>query len=555
MFKNIFNLSDRPPTGEDKTRLDRKKMQTINQETISWLNRSESDLDPVVLNPETCTLKDIEYHALTEQYLSKKTVEKRIRYLIFMGKHPYPVDFRNPDKKEFLRHVRYRLLYEDPPATTHALRHEKLAINMVREAYGFKPIQLRLPPTPKHKKMVIPLPDIVRKFWKAEYEKDKAINKLYQYMFRISFLLGLRMPSELALLTTDSIIFNENGTAVITIIEAKKHFSERTLILPKYIATDKHHKTLKNWIDVWRPKIAKSSTNALFTTKYGDPWGPENLAKYLRKHGKKVWEPYHPYISRHWSCIARLIDQFDQYGHWNAYVVKNWHGHDTIKSTEKYIAHAEQYYNVAQYNWLKRVLKAPRKQCGENTLKIKKGPKNPSFEWKPFESPVWARPHPNQSLLREKSSKCRYHAFLICSINSFFPSFFIIIIRFSCIYGGTIFIHEFLTKIFFFMVPPSILFHHGGNRCKQLLCWTFLVPNSPHSIPYDHMLTSGAMYSNGVFYNHNASHPHNSPIHDMNMWPLVCLLFFSQNLKKPPSVEWCSKIKKYNYQYNYGGYY
>jgi len=360
----------------------RKDMLQINLEKDPRLNKTTNNnildpsiLDPLKLDPQTATMDDIAIHAKTEQYLSDNTITKRLRYLRFMETHEYPIDLRNPTEKEFIRHIRYRMYHETPPATIDALMHEKLAFNMLRKCYGQNEITIKFPRRQPNKKMIIPLPEIVRELWHHPYDKNKATRKLYQYMFRLSFLIGMRPPSEIANLKTSDILFNRNGTAILTIHEDKEHGRQRTIILPPAIATDPRQKSLLNWVESWRPRIANENCDALFPKKNGDYWNPPHLGKELRIQGKKVWEPYHPYVSRHWSCIARLIEQKERHDHWNTLVVKEWHGHDKIKNTEKYIKYARQYYAIAEYNWIQRVLKAPR--CEDSTLKPTKPEKTP----------------------------------------------------------------------------------------------------------------------------------------------------------------------------------
>jgi len=326
-----------------------------------------SILDPLTLDPQTATMDDIAIHAKTEQYLSDKTIAKRLRYLRYMETHDYPIDLRDPTEKEFIRHIRYRMYHETPTATINALKHEKLAFNMLRKCYGLPEITIKFPRQQPNKKMIIPLPEIVRELWHYKYDKQRPIRKLYQYMFRLSFLIGMRPPSEIANLKTSDILFNRNGTAILTLHEDKENGRQRTIILPPAIATDPRHKSLQNWLTSWRPRIANENCDALFPKKNGDYWTAAHLGKEMRTQGKKVWEPYHPYVSRHWSCIARLIEQKELHDHWNTLVVKEWHGHDKIKNTEKYIKYARQYYAIAEYNWIQRVLKAP--WCEDSTLK------------------------------------------------------------------------------------------------------------------------------------------------------------------------------------------
>ena len=351
-------------------------------------------LDPTTYNPESITQADLATHMRTEQYLSKTTIQKTLRYLHYMETHTgYPIDLRNPTETEIIRHIRYRLYYEDPPATIDACRHELLAINRYLRATGRPIVHYKLPPKPRHQHTLIPLPDTIKQFWHYHFDKRRPVRKLYQYMYYHGFLIGMRAPSEIANLRDYDIHFNHDGTATITITETKKHNSKRTLLLPKELATDPRYKSFKNWFESWRPRIANESCDALFPTIKGHDWNTKYLGQRLSKMGKQVWSYYHPYTMRHWSCTARMIQTKMLTGAWDTYSVQCWHGHETIGSTEKYIRTAQQYITNAPYDWISQALKKsnePNKGYGESPT-----------DQRPTESPVsitgepveWARRH------------------------------------------------------------------------------------------------------------------------------------------------------------------
>lgn len=72
---------------------------------IKKLNRLEC---PIKLNPKEASFNDIAIHGILRQRLSESTVIKNLRYARFMEIHPIPVDFRNPDYENFIRHTDYR---------------------------------------------------------------------------------------------------------------------------------------------------------------------------------------------------------------------------------------------------------------------------------------------------------------------------------------------------------------------------------------------------------------------------------------------------------------
>jgi len=349
---------------------------------------------PLTLKPETCTFEDIKIHAITQQYLHKNTVEKHIRYLKFMANHEYPVQLRPPDKNNFLMHIRYRLFHENPPAGVYAIRHEWEAIRMLLRSYGIRPWDIKLPPTPQHKKRNIPLPETAHEYWHYKFSKKRYERKLYQYIFFYGFMLGMRPPAEICNLHTYDIQFLKNKKAIITITEPKKHESQRQLPLNYQLATDPLHKSLKNWMNSWRNRVENHySDDYLFIQPSGKPFTPRFLGKKLSSHGKKIWKYFTPYCMRHWNAIAKLIETKIQTGDYQPYTVKNWMGHETIKTTEQYIKYAEQYYDLAPYSWIHRVLKHPKQKDGGKHDKTDNLQKKDGFGNSNRRNTVWARRH------------------------------------------------------------------------------------------------------------------------------------------------------------------
>jgi len=176
-------------------------------------------------------------------------------------------------------------------------------------------------------------------------------------------------------MTIDNVKINSKGKGMITVIEAKKHGRKRTLVPETYLLSSKVHKSLKNWITHWRSQVADKNERILFLTTEGKPFTPRYLGKKLREHGKKVWEYYYPYVMRHWCATARMIE-WD----YNINRVSNWLGHSNINTTTKYVHIAQEYYEQDQGSWLKRALKSPRKNVGEDsmisTLKINRTQKS-----------------------------------------------------------------------------------------------------------------------------------------------------------------------------------
>lgn len=339
---------------------------------IKKLNRLET---PLRLEPETATFEGVKNLAQQRLHLKESTIEHNLRYLKHAELHSYlPLNLREPTYENFVRHLDYRIQIEK--LSIYAEHHLWKAMKMYLRCIGEKPWDYKPRPKPKSKKRILPFPEIAREFWHYRYHQTRVVRKLYQYMFFFGYFVAPRVPSELALLKTTDIIFNRNGTAILTITEQKKNYSERTIILPKEIATDPRHKSLKNWLTSWRPKIAtKQSGDYLFIQPNGNPWDIRYLGHMLSYYGKMVWPHFHPYDMRHWGAVARLIEQKEKTGTFDIYPVMNWLGHEKPETTMSYVKYAEQYYDQAQYSWLKRVLKCPKSATEESALKPRKTPK------------------------------------------------------------------------------------------------------------------------------------------------------------------------------------
>ena len=314
--------------------------------------RKDKILDcPIILDMKTATFEDIALHAELRQRLQQSTIEKRLSYARFMQNHSIPINFNKLDYIGFIHHMDHRERVEK--ATPTAQSSEWKTMKMFLRAYHIENWDYKPPPEPKSKMRILPFPETVKKFFFYEYSKNLYETKLYQYMFFFGFLVGVRVPSEFVELKVSDVIFEENDRAYLIITEPKKNKSRRTLIPERIIMTSPNSKSLKNWINVWRPMVAhEHSGDALFLRPDGYPFTSACLRKKLSKHGKKIWRHFQPYDLRHWCAVARLIKTKVDVGIFDCYSVKNWLGHETIKTTEVYIKYAEQYYRELPVDWI-----------------------------------------------------------------------------------------------------------------------------------------------------------------------------------------------------------
>jgi integrase len=315
---------------------------------------------PIHLDPKNATFEDVAIHANLRQRLKESTIEKNLRYARFMQRHKIPIDFSNPDYTQFIRHMDYREKVEK--ATPEALNHEWRAMKVFLRAYNKNNWSYRPPPSPKPAMRLLPFPEVVNKFFDYKYSKDQYTTKLYQYLFFFGFLIGVRPPSEFIELKLQDVYFEDNNRSYLIVTEPKKYMCKRVVVPERAIMTSHTHKSLKNYIDCWRPKVeTHKSGDALFLRPDGRPFSATYLRRKLSENGKKIWPYFRPYDMRHWCAVARLIRTKVESRYYDTYQVRNWLGHDKPGTTEDYIKYAEQYYRQFPKDWISHALRKRKK--------------------------------------------------------------------------------------------------------------------------------------------------------------------------------------------------
>jgi integrase len=311
---------------------------------------------PTHLDPHNSSFDQVAIYALLRLRLAQGTIEKHLRYARFMETHAVPVDFRNPTYENFLRHMDYREQVEH--ATPCALKHEWKCMQMFLRVYGIPYWDYKAPSVPPSHKRILPYPETVHQFFNFRYSDNEYENAVYQYLYFFGFMVGVRIPSELVELKLSDVSIDERHRGYVIVTEAKKHRLQRTIIPEKSILSSKVHKSLKNYIDHWRPKVANElSEDALFLQPSGKPFNVRRLGQELSIRGKQIWPHFQPYDMRHWCAVARLIKTKVETGNFDCYTVKNWLGHSKLSATEGYIRYAEQYYRELPVDWISYALK------------------------------------------------------------------------------------------------------------------------------------------------------------------------------------------------------
>lgn len=318
--------------------------------------------NPRIINPskyesleELCIA--VKNHWIQRLYRKESTINKRISRIKYLSNHKvFPIDFLNFNHEQAILFLDYR--YSNERATATAIKNDWKVICTFAKAFGldYEKWNYIPPPEPKPKVKIIPFPKTVHKLIHHKYSSDTYVSALYQYMMMFSFIIGIRMVSEITSMKVNDIFLDEG---YIVIHEPKKYNQSRQIFPEKEILTMKKRKSLKNWIDIWRPKVSNQySGDYLFLQPSGKPFISEHLRQKLSKIGKQVWQYYKPNVSRSWCAIARLIKSKIDTGHYDVYEIKEWLGHDNIKTTETYIQYARNYYRNAPFDWIKAVLKS-----------------------------------------------------------------------------------------------------------------------------------------------------------------------------------------------------
>jgi integrase len=316
--------------------------------------------NPYILNPTTYKTQEqlfeaIEYWWIFKKRKNKNTVKKRLPTARRMSKHPvYPINWQEINQNQIIAYLEYREYSEN--AGKNAIRNEWDIVNMFACAYGISTETWGYTPPskPPAKVKIIPLPNTTHNIIQNKYSKDKYTNSLYQYILLHGFLIGWR-PSELVIQKASDINIEE-GYMIIT--ETKKHNQLRQIFPEQSILVNPRRKSLKNWIDKWRPKVENQySKDYLYLQPNGRPYTVNYLRKQLTPLVKEVWKPYCLYTMRHWCATARLIKSKVETNNWDIWEVKDWMGHDKLDTTENYVKYAKKYHRNAPFDWIKSVLK------------------------------------------------------------------------------------------------------------------------------------------------------------------------------------------------------
>lgn len=325
-------------------------------ENIKVFNRLEV---PITLTTKQHTdFNDVAVHMMYRQRLSFQRTHHMLTYAGNLTEK-HNINFLNPNYTEFIHFMDHMEHIEKttPAMLKYIWQIMQKFLTSFGIPYGPGTQWNYTPPSiPPSRPRQIPTPTKLHKMIHYRYSKDPAKNSFLQYTILHSSIIGWRNPSELCLLTIDDIDI-ENHSIIIT--EKKKHHKKRLLILDyPQIISDRHVKSIQNWIDIWRPRITtQHSQNYLYISPTnGKPLRQMQYTKYINYNVNPVFPDFHLYDTRHFCATGMLIKEKLNTGYWNKYKIKRHLGHERDHTTDIYIQYAEQYMKIAPYDWFNYLL-------------------------------------------------------------------------------------------------------------------------------------------------------------------------------------------------------
>lgn len=329
------------------------------EKTKYFLEVEKKLINPYLVNPENYDnqeqLMNAFLHWWKKRYRKNPNTGKDYtRDLWRMAKDKYfPINWLNPNPIQIITHLDH---YDDDKHPYKTINRWKATNALMRsmgintDYWGYIPPS---PPTPKVR--IIPLPPLVKRLTQTKYTPNKYMNSLIQYILYQGFLIGCR-PDEIPILKTTDMHFDD-GYIIIT--ELKKHSQKRQIFLEPELLNNPRRKSIKNWMTHRKTVANQQSKDILFLQPNGKPYTVNYLRKIINQYVKPIWPEYTMYVMRHWCAIARLIHSKEETGRYDTWEVKEALGHDKQATTERYLRYATKYHKIADYDWIKYLLKTP----------------------------------------------------------------------------------------------------------------------------------------------------------------------------------------------------
>ena len=295
------------------------------------------------------------------------TIKRRISYARKMQNHEiYPINWFEFIPEQIINHLLYLQHVEykekakqtgNPNYGTFQVHNYHKTVNTFAEAFGVdKSYWGYTPPQqPEPLKKIVPRPPTVNKLMHHRYTSDPKINSILKTTTTLGFHAGCR-PEEWIIQKCSDVFIDEG---YIFIREPKKKYRERQLFIDDTVMKSYNVSSIKNWLEIWRPRIANEYSGDYFFIKpNGKPFNTTaDFRGFLNQYCKPVWPYFKPKIMRDWSAIGRLIRQMTETGHWNVGIVSDDLGHKSEATTKTYVRFARDYMRNDNYDWLRAVLK------------------------------------------------------------------------------------------------------------------------------------------------------------------------------------------------------
>lgn len=291
------------------------------------------------------------------------TISTRLRQLRFMERHDkMPVRMhgeRDEIVNSFWLYVKYREDVEGVPMSS--LVNDHKAIRVLGDFLGIPHnVWPTAPMLPRNEELEIPSPEMVHDLLHADYlpnVKGNYANALLKYLLVFDFGFGIRFPSEPQAAKLQDVDLKRH---ILTVTEPKKSGRRRRLLIePEWLCCGKRHASLANWL-TWREKC-DPKTDALFPRPDGQAFeSKEAMSRFIWKHVGPRFDWFNPYLGRHWSVNARLVEWDFDYAR-----VADWHGHESVNMTKNHYAHSARLHErLYGDNWLRRAFEKPRPRTG-----------------------------------------------------------------------------------------------------------------------------------------------------------------------------------------------
>lgn len=343
------------PIGGDRRSILAKTMDAWDPQRMS---RLRATLENLRTTDDDWTWDDFLTYLLRFRRLKPDTIGSTARRLRFMERYPAsPVQIhgtRSELVNTFCVYVTYRETVEGAPASTTVNDHK--AIRSLGEFLGIPAETWPTAPTPQAEDQdLLPDPEHVRLLLHTDVlpnAKRNPENALVRYLLAFDFGFGIRFPSE-----AHAMVLHDFDPArhLLVVTEPKKdHRRRRILIEPRWLCCSKRHMSLANWLR-WREQL-DPRTDALFPRPDGKEWTSKYaLNRLLFRFVKPRFPWFHPYLGRHWSVNARLIEWGFDYAR-----VAQWHGHDDARQVLRHYERSARLHQALYGDrWLLRAFQRP----------------------------------------------------------------------------------------------------------------------------------------------------------------------------------------------------